>query len=473
MKKCKLIIVAVLCTILLNTVVYANEIGIVNSNSENEILNDDMKFTKKIVDYNKETQEIEIELCIQNIKKNQKDEEDIEIAIVLDNSGSMSLVESNSSRKQTTYNAAYKFVNLIYDNIKKLKLEVAQFSDNTSILTQLTDKKEEVLNALTRYNKMRYGGNTNTHIALQNIEKTFTTDCKNKVVVLLTDGYPNYPEQTKAQLKKLEEDGIYILSLIVSNESNLTQIEEVFGTVEKPTAGNVYYIENSKEIEKVFNEYIYEQILTYMEHPIKNVKIEDVFPEELLKYFDIEYINNPDKGMVTDIDDNNSFIWSVDEIKGEEVVKFRYKVKIKKDVDTSKLIGKELKTNEKVIINYEDEDENKKEEILDKNPIIRVKEEISCITEEDEITVDVEKETTIPTQEEKEFVIVDMTPKEEPKVNNETKKTTTKTDNTKRLPQTGKNDFIIFAICASIMLVIILGIKTELITKKINKLQKK
>lgn len=473
MKKCKLIIVAVLCTILLNTVVYANEIGIVNSNSENEILNDDMKFTKKIVDYNKETKEIEIELCIQNIKKNQKDEEDIEIAIVLDNSASMSVVENNNTRKQSTYSAAYKFVDLIYNNIKKLKLEVAQFADNTSILTPLTDKKEEVLNALTRYNQMRYGGNTNTHIALQNIEKTFTADCKNKVVVLLTDGYPNYPTVTKEQLQKLEEKGIYILSLIVSNESNVTQIEEVFGTVENPTAGSVYYIENSKEIEKIFNEYIYKQILTYMEHPIRNVKIEDVFPEELLKYFDIEYINQSINGTVTNIGENNSFIWSIDEIKGEEVLKFNYKVKIKENIDVSTIIGTELKTNEKVIINYEDEDGNQKEEILDKNPIIRVKEEISCITEEDEIIVDVEKETTIPVQEEKEFVIVDMTPKEEPKVNNETKKTTTKPDNVKRLPQTGKSDYIIFAIVASATLISIFGIRTLLITKKINKLQKK
>lgn len=454
MKKCKLLIFVVSFIILVSTSVQASAIGIVNSNSTSYVLNSDMKFTKKIVNYNEETQEIEIELCIENMKENKKDIEDIEIAIVLDNSSSMSESEGNSIRKNITYDAAYKFVGLLYDNIKKLEIGITQYSNNSNVITKLTDSKEVALNALNFYKNTVCDGGTNTHTALETAKVLFDSDCKNKVVVLVTDGYPNFPNETKQQLEKLEAEGIYVLSLIVSKQENIATIQQVFGTEEMPTAGGVYYISDGKEIDKMFNEYMYNQILNYMEHPITNVKIEDVFPEELLKYFDIEYMNIPKDTTVSEIGENNSFTWSIDEVNGGEKVTFKYKVKIKKGVNFNEIIGKELKTNEKVVINYNDEKGKKKEETLNDNPVIEVKPEIINVISNtnDEDINDKDK-----------YVIVDMTPKDGNKpINNVT-------DNSKpRLPQTGISDNagIVIGIC--IVISICLGVKWILLERKMK-----
>ena len=138
-RKSKIIIFIVLCIILLTPIVQASTIGVVNSNSNNYVLNSDMKFSKKIVNYDEENQEIEIELSLRNIKKNKKDIENIEVAIVLDNSDSMSEKENNETKKYTTYCATNKFIELIYDNIKKLKVEITQYSNSSQIISSLTD----------------------------------------------------------------------------------------------------------------------------------------------------------------------------------------------------------------------------------------------------------------------------------------------------------------------------------------------
>ncbi len=460
MKKSKIIIFIVLCIILLTPIVQASTIGVVNSNSNNYVLNSDMKFSKKIVNYDEENQEIEIELSLRNIKKNIKDIENIEVAIVLDNSASMSEQENNETKKYTTYCATNKFIELIYDNIKKLKVEITQYSDSSQIISSLTDSKETSLNLLEMYKNTPCRGGTNTHTALEMARSQFSSGCKNKVIVLLTDGYPGSPEETKKTLEKLEAEGIYVLSIIVSKKDGVEQIQNIFGTEEEPTAGDVSYIENSNEIYKMFNEYIYNQILNYMEHPISNVRIEDVFPEELLKYFDVEYIGTPDKGTVTDIGDNNSFVWSVDSVTGDEIITFKYKIKIKKGVNIDEIKNFDMKTNEKVIINYTDEEGEDQGEILDNNPVIKVKDE-----KEEKPTDDLPVEN-----KPQEYVIVNITEEETPTPTPTTKPTSTPSATTKNtskqtLPQTGVEDLPMIIIVGGILVSVGFGIRWVVIER--------
>lgn len=450
MRKSKIIFFIVLCMMLLTPVVQASTIGVVNSNSNNYVLNSDMKFTKKIVNYDEENQEIEIELTLKNEKKNEKDIEDIEVAIVLDNSGSMSQVENGESKKDTTYKAAQKFISLLYDNIKKLEVAITQYSDGSSVICNFTDSKATALNGLNNYINTVCSGGTNTHTALEMAKSKFRSNCKNKVIVLVTDGYPNVPESTKQELEKLEAEGIYLLSIIVSDESGIAQIQNIFGTEEQPTAGDVHYIQNSNEIYQMFNEYLYNQILNYMEHPITNVKIEDVFPEELLKYFDVEYMNKPDKGNVTDIGDSNSFVWSIDSITGDEVITFKYKIKIKKDVNINEIKNLDMKTNEKVIINYTDENGDDQEEIFDDNPVIKIKDEKK-------------PEEELP----KEYIIVNITEPDKPTPTPSPKPTsnTNKNSSKQTLPQTGIEDLPIAILVGSILISIGFGIRWAVVER--------
>ncbi len=455
MRKSKLVIFIVLFIMLVTPVVQASTIGVVNSNSNNYVLNSDMKFTKKIVNYDEENQEIEIELCLRNLKKNEKDIEDIEVEIVLDNSGSMAEKENNEAKKDTTYSATNKFIELVYNNIKKLKVGITQYSNSSQVISKLTDSKETSLNLLQIYKNTACSGGTNTHTALEMAKSQFSSGCKNKVIVLLTDGYPNSPTDTKKELEKLEAEGIYVLSIIVTKQDGIKQIQDIFGTEEKPTAGDVSYIENSNEIYTMFNEYIYNQILNYMEHPITNVRIEDVFPEELLKYFDVEYTGLPDKGTVTDIGDNNSFVWSIDNVTGDEVITFKYKIKIKKGVNIDEIKNFDIKTNEKVIINYKDEEGEDRDEIFDNNPVIKVKDE-----KEKDPADDLPDKYKTP-----EYIIVNITDEETPKPSPKPTSTTTKNTSKQTLPQTGIEDLPIVILVGSILVSIGFGIRWVVIER--------
>lgn len=118
---------------------------------------------------------------------------------------------------------------------------------------------------------------------MQCAEKDFSSSCKNKVIVLLTDGVPNadvngnasasdtssanalkVQETTKSTLLRLETQGINIISMMTgmsaddgntdkngniytgSNfEENLKAIERIFGTPTNPTTGKYYLVKSA------------------------------------------------------------------------------------------------------------------------------------------------------------------------------------------------------------------------------------
>ncbi len=484
LKKFKSLLIIILFIITLNGFSYASTINVLNTNVNNKIINEDIKFTKKIVSYDKENQEIEIELKIENIKKNVKDKEDIEIAVVLDNSSSMQESQQNQIKKDTTYQSANRFINLVYANIYKLKLGVIQFSDNSQVLTELTNSKQTAFSALDIYNNDNRGGNTKIAEALDSAEKLFSQNCKNKILILVTDGYPSDPSNTIQKLESLKTENISVLSLIIGSDSQ--QIKSIFGTEQNPRAGKVYYISNASEIDKMFNEFMYNQIIDYMQHPIKDIRIEDVFPKEILEYFDIEYGNIPGGSNVSDIGDGDSFTWHIDELTGEEYLVFSYKIKLKKNVDVNQVVGEMLKTNERVVIKYKDENGNEKEEVFDKNPSILVEDEgqnpppniqlgvyqsndflnSGNMQSSNESNNYIENEYNIQSEGNQQFVIVDFTPKDtETTETQEIKPAVQKENitpvNEEKLPQTGTTETITIAIIVSILIAIRLGFLTK------------
>ncbi len=485
MKKCKVLSLIVLGILLLNSITYASVLEVVDSNSKNNIKNEDIKFTKKIINYDAEMKEAEIELYIENLNKIEEDKQDVEIMLILDNSYSMSTVENNNTRKSTTYNATKKFVDMLYSKISNLKVGVIQYSDGVQFLSELTESKTTVDSALEKYKNNNYGKSTGTDKALKSVQSKFSKDCKNKIVVLLTDGYPGKPDETKKELKVIGNSDISIFSLIVCKKNNVKSIQNVFGTEQAPTAGKVYYIENDNEIDRVFSEFTYNEIIKYLDHRITDISIEDIFPEDILEYYDIEYSGVPSMGKVDDLQNNGKFIWKIDQLIGQENAVFKYKIKIKDNVDISKIIGIEMETNETVNIKYKNETGKEIQKILDKQPIIKIEDDvhISGIVEDDD-TVDknkipVEKnenEVSIDdTEEKQEFVIVDVTPQEDNKVQEVPKKNiqqtqTNKTTPGERLPQTG--NWYETAIGISILLSIILAIKIKLSTKEIHIIRK-
>ncbi len=499
MKKSKIMFIIVLFIVFLNSIVNASELKVVNTNSDYSIKNDNIKFTKKIVDYDKEQQEVEIELCIENTKKTEEKKENAEIIILLDNSSSMKNVENSTTRKNTTYKATNKLINSIYNNIDAVKVGIIQYSVSNQILTELTNSKESALNALEKYKNAPYGKSTGTDKALELAKSKFSNDCKNKIVLLITDGYPGNGDATKSALKELDNANISVLSLIVCNKNNIKSIQEVFGTEQKPTAGKVYYIATDSEIDKILNELMYTQIINYIEYPVKNIQIKDIFPKDILEYFDIEYVGTPSKGNVSNMN-IDSFIWNINELKEKEKAIFNYKIKIKNNVNISKIIGKEIETNLGVIVKYQDKTSTEVEEIVKKNPVIKIEEDIyisSIVEEVDKDKISTEKvventadknkvtteeviENTVDENkitedvkendvEQKEFRVVDLTPKEEKQTVPQTK-VSNKTKYDEKLPQTG--DTLTTFIVISIIITILFAIKMKLSVKDIHIVRK-
>ena len=86
---------------------------------------------------------------------------------------------------------------------------------------------------------------------------------------------------------------------------------------------------------------------------LKNIKIVDYFPAEIVNNFDFAYVSETNIGEIsTEIDKTtNSITWTIPELKVGETGTVQYKLKLKEDFDSS-IIGEILDTNEKVDITY-------------------------------------------------------------------------------------------------------------------------
>ena len=68
---------------------------------------------------------------------------------------------------------------------------------------------------------------------------------------------------------------------------------------------------------------------------------------------------------------NNSITWTIPELANGETATVQYKLKLKQNFD-SNIVGKILKTNEKVDLTYNDFDGNKQEKTTDITPKLKL-----------------------------------------------------------------------------------------------------
>lgn len=369
MKKITSIIIATIIAIMLmTTFVSAETIQVVNSNQDKVLKNNEIAFTKKILEYNQETKEFIIELDVKNIEE----QEDLELVIVLDDSGSMTTIEGDKTRKQFICDTASEFITKIFGSINHLKVGIVKFSNSAVNISELSDNKNELLSKLDEFSKTSAYGDTYMLNAFNRAEMNFSSNASNKIIVFFSDGQPSdNAEQIRKKLINLEENGILVNSIILGNNTN------VFGTESNPTAGSVYYVNNITDTEGIFNDIIYNSIVNYMKHPITNLSIEDVFPKFILDYFNIECIDAPTKGTISEGSAGNSLVWNIDKLEMGEEAKVRYKITLKENVDVSSWKDLELTTNEQVILSYLTHENNTITENFVDNPSIKIVDDVN------------------------------------------------------------------------------------------------
>lgn len=360
----------------------SRELQIVNSSSETKYLENDQGYiTKKIVASDPKNGEVTIELEVTNKSSNVESQvivkENSEIVIVLDESGSMSTTidyENDLSRFDVVTNAAKELVNNILSNSTSAKIGTISFATEAVVTSELTSDLD-ALNTVYSSGRVK-NGLTYTTDALTLAETVFSEADVPKIIILLTDGAPS-DDTTKDKLIELSNKGYYIITMLSDDDSVSS---DVFGTMENPTAGKLYLIEDS-EITTIIKDNIFADVIEYIKQneSITNVTVTDYFPADITDNFEFSYVSKPTNGVISEsISDNKTITYTLDELKGNESIKISYKLKLK-DMNDDALLNKVIATNEKVVLDYTDKDTKTYNVVLSSSPsikLVEVKDEV-------------------------------------------------------------------------------------------------
>ncbi len=355
-------------------------------------LEENSKFEKRLISKDLTNKEVTLQLQVTN--------EEIleqltgEVVLVIDNSNSMKqTTPSNLTRGEVIKSSAKTFVTKLLKDNNKLKVGAVSFSSSNekddegyvtlgtqkdaTLLSQLTSNVSTLTNAIDNivYVEDTEASYTNLQAGLNMGKQLFSNEDTNKYLIILTDGIPNvmlnrnsvsYDEQTisatKTEYNSIISNGIEVITLLSGIEDDLatvpgTQytyggyIEELFGTTSNPAFGTFYYITDS-EIEQTITNDIYNSLVPKAK-TLKDIKIVDYFPEEIIKNFDFSYVSKANIGTISaSVDEtNNSITWTIPNLDVGETATVQYKLKLKENFDPS-IVDKILDTNQKVDLDY-------------------------------------------------------------------------------------------------------------------------
>ena len=364
------------------------------------------KFEKKLYSKDLSNKEVTIQLKVTNNEAELKPTG--EIMLVIDNSKSMLDAVGSKTREDLVIDSAKTLItNLLEDNTK-LKIGAVSFSTNSDVSKEGTIEDATLISNLTNdssalisaVSNIEYNGpRTDLDSGLKLAKQYFTdsTDNAHKYIIVLTDGVPNVAvnydgtyysddviSKTKSELqsiKSVAENVIVMLTGISNGEATATLstktyneiITEIFGTETNPTVGKFYYVTDDK-IENTIKTSIYND-LKPVSQSVKDIKIIDYFPKEIIDNFDFSYVKNADIGNISAKVDttNNSITWTIPELKSGETATVQYKLKLKNNYD-SNIIDKVLDTNEKVDLSYTDPSGDTKTKTSDVTPKLKLTE---------------------------------------------------------------------------------------------------
>ncbi len=388
------------------------KLNIIQNASETKYLENDQGYiSKTIVDSNAETGEVTVEVKVSNTAKETTTYADTEVMFVIDNSPSMDFKSADGEvRKDLVIKSAKNLASSIFKQSNNVKIGVVKFSgayswywgasiDNATLVQSLSNDETTVLAGIQKIADSGTSSGTNIDAGLQRANNNFSKDCKNKIIVLFTDGVPNadvkgtagsddtttkesltVQANTKETIKNITNSGVYLISMMTginvdseTYEAEMNAIENIFGTTSKPTAGKFYNISDT-EIEKIVENDILTDIMEKVQNPLNTIKVVDYFPADITENFEFTYIGKPSIGEVSSTIDEttNAITWDIGTLKGNEVATLKYKLKIKDMSKQSPVYNKELATNEKILLTYKDREEKDYEVTLASSPKIKL-----------------------------------------------------------------------------------------------------
>ena len=410
MSKSKILFILFLLITLISTISSASYSNVTMSVVEEPVctinFGNNSTFTKQLISKDLNNKEVTLQLQVQNNEESTKPTG--EVMVVIDNSKSMlEKVTDTQTREDLVINSAKTLIsNLLQDNTK-LKIGVVSFSTNTDISKEGTAEDAKLISDLTNdstsllksISNIEYNGpRTNLESGITLAQKYFTedTDSSHKYLIVLTDGVPNvainydknyYSDdvitKTKTALSSLSSkvDNVYVMLTgitdgdVVAAPSTKTYnqiISEVFGTTEKPTIGNFYYV-NDSDIEKTITA-IYNALLP-VEKTFKDIKIVDYFPKEIIDNFSFAYVSKANIGTISaEVDKTtNSITWTIPELKSGKTATVQYKLKLNENY-SEEIVDKILNTNTKVDLSYTDSSDKTDSKTSNVTPKLKLEE---------------------------------------------------------------------------------------------------
>ena len=333
-------------------------------------LGENSKFEKKLISKDLNNKEVTIQLQVKNDEVVNKPTG--EIMLVLDNSDSMNnTVDGTKTRKELIFDSAKTLVSSLSNDISKL---------NNAISNIKAD-----------------GPRTNLESGLDLASGQFTKTDNNKYMIVLTDGVPNVAlnydknyysddviSKTKSKLQQLKQSNINVITMLtgIDDEKYIPAtttksfgeiIEEIFGTTSNPTVGKFYYVTDN-EVESIIKNDIYNSLIPENK-TLKDIKIIDYFPAEIINNFDFAYVSEANIGTISATVDksNNSITWTIPELANGETATVQYKLKLKENFDSS-IVDKILNTNQKVDVIYQDFNNKEQTKTSDISPKLKLTE---------------------------------------------------------------------------------------------------
>ena len=175
--------------------------------------------------------------------------DEIEIMLGIDISNSMSGEPVEQEKR-----AAKELTKKLTEKLPGVKIGLVAYNQDSWTVGKLGGKQEDLENAI---DTLQAGGETSILKAMQLMEKSYSSNSKKKIMVLLTDGRPtqeNEEEVSKEIESASDQSGIDLISILTKDA------DAIFGTVETPRRGKVYRIQSDRIYEEIVGN-IYQEIL--------------------------------------------------------------------------------------------------------------------------------------------------------------------------------------------------------------------
>ena len=257
-----------------------------------------------------------------------------------------------------------------YNNLQAaLNLAKESFSDDANkILISLFNKVPSVANNVQQ--TVSYGGYTGLTLEEAVIKK-----------------HKNIVENTKSELLSLGKKNITFIQFrpkdtdfdqkwyssstgeLLLNFDGSRYVNELYGTIDSPTYGKMYLLEDAN-IEKVITEYMYTDIMNNIGKDLENIQMKIYFTQELLDYFEINFLNSP----IIDSDnlkDNGYVIWNIGNLKNNETSYLSFEIQLKGDLNYE-IDNKLIKITNNIEFTYYNYLDTQVEDSLDDSPTLKL-----------------------------------------------------------------------------------------------------